>query len=181
MMEYNDGYVPPNYRPMATKSRKYARWFLLDRQELHPVALRCSDVGNEAFDLLLQSRKIIVVPPGAEMVVSDMEEMSRLDAGKIGSIMTLLWDICDPGLPEFHTHDASEECLKRLGQEYADRLEAPATTRGNLSLMLQKSNNKRKSTVRRASVALSQRYWTALRLKWLWADTRMVSAAPNRG
>jgi hypothetical protein len=92
------------------------------------VALKRSDVGNEALSVA-RPGKVLVVPPWAYKLVASMDDMSLRDSIKRRMMMIHLWDICDPDIVELHPNNAFEECLGILVDEYVNVLLAPAITK----------------------------------------------------
>jgi hypothetical protein len=78
MSPYQD-LVPLSYQPLTTRRRQYVEWLLVARREMCPLPLRRIDVGNAAFDGLMESRKSRAVPPGALVVIVSMEAIMMLD------------------------------------------------------------------------------------------------------
>jgi hypothetical protein len=68
MMSANDTHVSDVALsvPRLALTRSYQRWFLLKRHRKIPAALKTRDVGHDAFDYMLNSGRVVMVPPGAE-------------------------------------------------------------------------------------------------------------------
>jgi hypothetical protein len=117
--------VPLSHQPLATRSRQYPCWFLLEWREIIPVALWTSDVGNEAFYSMLHSRRVLVVPPGAEKAVDSIDRLISLHSNLASVVIIFLWGICDPGITKLNPDNAFGECLLYLVQDFMDDFEAP--------------------------------------------------------
>jgi hypothetical protein len=121
--------VPMSCQPLAMRSQQYPHCFLLERHGIIHVALRTSDVLNKAFDSMLHSMMVLVVPPVAEKVGESMDQFMSLDSNLASVVIIFLWDICDPGIAHLNPDNAFEECLLYLVQDFIDTFEAPMQTR----------------------------------------------------
>jgi hypothetical protein len=94
-----------------------------------PMPLRHIDVGNAAFDGLMETRKSRAVPPGAVVVMVSMEAIMMLDYKRASVVLKELWDICDPSVIQSHPDEAFKICLRALVKEFAETLLLPNSTK----------------------------------------------------
>jgi hypothetical protein len=66
---------------------------------LVPVALKTRDVGFAAFDKMWSSGKLLVVPQWDEKVVESIDNLIWMDNSYSITMVTFVWDICDPTQP----------------------------------------------------------------------------------
>jgi hypothetical protein len=53
----------------------YPSWYLCKRQGVIPVALRCTDVGQDAFVCMVNAGRARMVPPGAKCIAEYMHKL----------------------------------------------------------------------------------------------------------
>jgi hypothetical protein len=102
------------------------------RRDMCPLPLRRIDVGNAAFDGLMESRKSRAVPLVAVVVMVSMEAITMLDYKRAIIVLKELWDICDPSVIQSHPDEAFEICLRALVKDFAETLLLPNSTKTNL-------------------------------------------------
>jgi hypothetical protein len=51
----------------------YPHFFLLCRSQLIPVVLRTEDVGQQAYNSMVNAGRLVPVPPGADGVAESLE------------------------------------------------------------------------------------------------------------
>jgi hypothetical protein len=109
---------PPSYiyGNLRIRAREYAMFVLLHRDGLPPVALRRQDLGNEGYDTLLATRRILPVPPGAERVIQEIDRLLEWNPDHANAVLRALWQICDPEEKEMQPDDSFGLCLQVLVQ-----------------------------------------------------------------
>jgi hypothetical protein len=110
-------HVVVNNKP---RLRLYPRWFLLKRQHLVPVALKTRDVGFAAFNKIRSAGKLMVVPQWAEKVVESIDNLIWMDHAI--TLVTFVWDICDPAQPGHNPNTVYEDCLHHFVQEFLEEI-----------------------------------------------------------
>jgi hypothetical protein len=103
-----------------------------------PLPLRRIDVGNAAFDGLMESRKTRTVPPGAVVVMLSMEAIMMLDYKRASVVLKELWDICDPTVIQLHPDEAFEICLRALVKDFAETLLLPNSTKTEFTMAIRR-------------------------------------------
>jgi hypothetical protein len=102
--------------------RVYPRWFLLNRCHLVPVALKTRDVGFAAFDKMRSAGKLRVVPHWAEKVVRSIDNLIWMDNSHAITLVTFMWDICDPTQTEQNRNTVYEDCLHHCVQDFLEEI-----------------------------------------------------------
>jgi hypothetical protein len=100
----------------------YPRWFLLKRRNLVPVALKTRYVGFAAFDKIRSAGKLCVVSQWAEKVVRSIDNLIWMDNSHAITLVTFMWDICDPTQSEQHRNTVYEDCLHHFVQEFLEEI-----------------------------------------------------------
>ena len=108
---------------------QYARFVLLRRDDLPPITLRCQDLGNNAYNILLAARRILPVPQGAEKVVEDLERLSEVNYKHTGVLLHALLGICDTEDTDVLQDDFFDLCLHILVTHEIDGVELHSHTK----------------------------------------------------
>jgi hypothetical protein len=72
----------------------YPRLFLLRRSQLIPVVLRAEDVGQQAYNSMVNAGQLVPVPPGAEGVADSLELLSIKEYSTASLLVPVLFNIC---------------------------------------------------------------------------------------
>jgi hypothetical protein len=101
-------YIVKNNQP---RLRVYPRWFLLNQRNLVPVALKTRNVGFVAFNKMWSAGKLRDVPQWAEKVVRSIDNLIWMDNSHAITLVTFMWDICDPTQSEQNPNTVYEDCF----------------------------------------------------------------------
>jgi hypothetical protein len=117
--EHSCPHIVKNNQP---RLHVYPRWFLLKRRNLVPVALKTRDVVFAAFDKMRSTRKLRVVPQWAEKVVWSIDNLIWIDNSRAITLVTFMWDICNPTQSEQNPNTVYEDCLHHFVQEFMEEI-----------------------------------------------------------
>jgi hypothetical protein len=117
--EHSCPHIVKNNQP---RLRVYPRWFLLKRRNLVPVALKTRDVGFAAFDKMQSAGKLRVMPQWAEKVVRSIDNLIWMDNSHAITLVTFMWDICDPTQSDQNPNTVYEDCLHHVMHDFLEEL-----------------------------------------------------------
>jgi hypothetical protein len=73
----------------------YPRLFLLRRSQFIPVVLRTEDIGQHAYNSMVNAGRLVLVPPGAEGVVESLELLFIKEYIAASLLVPVLFNIFD--------------------------------------------------------------------------------------
>jgi hypothetical protein len=73
----------------------YPRFFLLRCSQLIPVVLRTENVGQQAYNSMVNAGRLVPVPPGAEGVAEYLELLFIKESSTASLLVPVLFNICD--------------------------------------------------------------------------------------
>jgi hypothetical protein len=89
----------------------YPRFFLLRRSQLIPVVLQTEDVGQQAYNSMVNAGRLVPVPPGAEGVAESLELLFIKESSTASLLAPVLFNICDRNNESFDPNNAYDLCL----------------------------------------------------------------------
>jgi hypothetical protein len=96
----------------------YPRLFLLHRSQRIPAVLRTEDVGHQAYNSMVNARRLVPVPPGADGVAESLERLFIKEYSTASMLAPVLFNICDSN---------NERYDPNAGSRTRDRVEAGPT------------------------------------------------------
>jgi hypothetical protein len=87
------------------------RLFLLRRSQLIPVVLRTEDVGQQAYNSMVNAGRLVPVPPGAEGVAESLELLFIKESSTESLLVPVLFNICDINNESYDPNNAYDLCL----------------------------------------------------------------------
>jgi hypothetical protein len=110
--------VPDAATCLSLQDLLYPHWFMCKREGIIMVAMRCTDVGQEAFACMVNAGRARVVPLGAECIAQYMHKLCMQDSTRAIIVMAFLWNVCDPDIPSLHQNDPYEQCFFYLVHDF---------------------------------------------------------------
>jgi hypothetical protein len=71
----------------------YPRFFLLRRSQRIPVVLRTEDVGQQAYNSMVNAGRLVPVPPGDEGVSESLELLFMKESSTASLLVPVLFNI----------------------------------------------------------------------------------------
>jgi hypothetical protein len=96
----------------------YPCLFLLRRSQLIPVLLRTEDVGQHAYNNMVNAGRLVPVPPGAEGVAESLELLFIKDYSTEILLVPVLINICDSNNESCDPNNAYDLCLLILVKDF---------------------------------------------------------------
>jgi hypothetical protein len=96
----------------------YPRFFLLRRSQLIPVVLRTEDVGQQAYNSMVNAGRLVPVPPGAEGVAESLELLFIKESSTASMLVPVLFNICDRNNESFDPNNAYNLCWLFLVKDF---------------------------------------------------------------
>jgi hypothetical protein len=96
----------------------YPPLFLLRRSQLIPVVLRTEDVGQQAYNSMVNARRLVPVPPGAEGVAQSLELLFIKEYSTASLLVSVLFNICDSNNESYDPNNAYNLCLLFLVKDF---------------------------------------------------------------
>jgi hypothetical protein len=96
----------------------YPRLFLLRISQLIPVVLRTEDVGQQAYNSMVNARRLVPVPPGAEGVAESLELLFIKEYSTASLLVPVLFNICDSNNESYDPNNAYDLCLLFLVKDF---------------------------------------------------------------
>jgi hypothetical protein len=96
----------------------YPHLFLLRRSHLIPVVLRTKDVGQQAYNSMVNDGLLVPVPPGAEGVAESLELLFIKESSTASLLVPVLLNICDRNNESYDPNNAYELCLLFLVKDF---------------------------------------------------------------
>jgi hypothetical protein len=84
----------------------YPRLLLLRCSQLIPVVLRTEDVGQQAYNSMVNDGRLVPVPPGAEGVAESLELLFIKDSSTASLLVPVLFNICDSNNESYDPNNA---------------------------------------------------------------------------
>jgi hypothetical protein len=96
----------------------YPRFFLLRLSQLIPVVLRTEDVGQQAYNSMVNAGRLVPVLPGAEGVAESLELLFIKESSTESLLVPVLFNICDRNNESFDPNNAYDLCLLFLVKDF---------------------------------------------------------------
>jgi hypothetical protein len=96
----------------------YPRLFLLRHSQLIPVVLRTEDVGQQAYNSMLNAGRLVPVPQGAEGVGESLELLFIKESSTASLLVPVLFNICDSNDESYDPNNAYDLCLLFLVKDF---------------------------------------------------------------
>jgi hypothetical protein len=96
----------------------YPSLFLLRRIQLIPVVLRTEDVGQQAYNSMVNAGRLVPVTPGAEGVSESLELLFIKDYSTASLLVPVLFNICDSNNESYDPNNAYNLCLLFLVKDF---------------------------------------------------------------
>jgi hypothetical protein len=96
----------------------YPRLFLLRRSQLIPVVLRTEDVGQHAYNSMVNAERLVPVPPGAEGVAESLELLFIKEYSTASLLVPVLFNIYDSNNDSYDPNNAYDLCLLFLVKDF---------------------------------------------------------------
>jgi hypothetical protein len=96
----------------------YPRLFLLRCSQLISVVLRTEDVGEQAYNSMLNAGRVVPVPPGAEGVSESLELLFIKESSTASLLVPVLFNICDSTNESYDPINAYDVCLLFLVNDF---------------------------------------------------------------
>jgi hypothetical protein len=75
------------------------------------VVLRTEDVGQKAYNSIVNAGRLVPVPPGAEGVSESLELLFIKDYSTASLLVPVLFNICDSNNESYDTKNAYDLCF----------------------------------------------------------------------
>jgi hypothetical protein len=96
----------------------YPRFFLLRRSQLIPVVLQTEDVGEQAYNSMVNAGRVVPIPPGAEGVAESLELLFIKESSTASLLVPVLFNICDSNNESYDPINAYDVCLLFLVKDF---------------------------------------------------------------
>jgi hypothetical protein len=96
----------------------YPRLFLLCRSQLIPLVLQTEDVGQQAYNSMLNDGRVVPVPPGAEGVAESLELLFIKYYSTASLSVPVLFNICDSNNESYDPNNGYDLCLLFLVKDF---------------------------------------------------------------
>jgi hypothetical protein len=96
----------------------YPCLFLLCRSQLIHVVLRTEDVGQHAYNSMVNAGQLVPVPPGAEGVAESLELLFIKESSTASLLVPVLFNICDSSNESYDPNNAYDLCLLFLVKDF---------------------------------------------------------------
>jgi hypothetical protein len=96
----------------------YPRLSLLRRSQLIPVVLRPEDVGQQAYNSMVNAGRLVPVPPGAEGVAESLDLLFIKEYSTASLLAPVLFNICDSNNESYDPNNAYDLCLLFLVKDF---------------------------------------------------------------
>jgi hypothetical protein len=96
----------------------YPRLFLLRHSQLIPVVLRTGDVGQQAYNSMVNAGRLVPVPPGAEGIAEYLELLFIKESSTASLLVPVLYNICDSNNESYDPNNAYNLCLLFLVKDF---------------------------------------------------------------
>jgi hypothetical protein len=96
----------------------YPCLFLLHRSQLIPVVLRTEDVGQQAYNSMVNAGRFVPVPPDAEGVAESLELLFIKESSTASLLVTVLFNICDSNNESYDPKNAYDLSLLFLVKDF---------------------------------------------------------------
>jgi hypothetical protein len=96
----------------------YPRLFLLRHSQLIPVVLQTEDVGQQAYNSMVNVGQLVPVPPGAEGVTESLELLFIKDYSTASLLVPMLFNICDSNNESYDLKNTYDLCLLFLVKDF---------------------------------------------------------------
>jgi hypothetical protein len=96
----------------------YPLLFLLRRSQLIPVVLRTEDVGQQAYNSMVNAGRLVPVPPGDEGVAESLELLFIKEYSTSSLLVPVLFNICDRNNESYDPNNAYDLCLLFLVKDF---------------------------------------------------------------
>jgi hypothetical protein len=108
----------------------YPRLFLLRRSQLIPVVLRTEDIGQQAYNSMVNAGRLVPFPPGAEGVAESLELLFIKEYSTASFLVPVLFNICDSNNESYDPNNAYDLCLLFLVKDFVgDQMFGTPTSR----------------------------------------------------
>jgi hypothetical protein len=96
----------------------YPRLFILRRSQHIPVVLRTEDVGQQAYNRMVNDGRLVPVLLGAEGVTESLELLFIKDYSTASLLAPVLFNICDSKNESYDPNNAYDLCLLFLVKDF---------------------------------------------------------------